>query len=160
MIPLVAAREMRHAEDRAVRALGVSTLLLMENAGRGAAQAVERALGGVTGRRVAVVCGKGQNGGDGFVVARHLACRGAAVTCWLAGQAEEGDRWLRGIAPGDDGLPGGYAAAVLGVEQVDHGSRVAERARIRENDMKSVGGQLVADARQASTNGGRRARRL
>jgi NAD(P)H-hydrate epimerase len=89
VIPLVAAREMRHAEDRAVRALGVSTLLLMENAGRGAAQAVERALGGVTGRRVAVVCGKGQNGGDGFVVARHLACRGAAVTCWLAGQAAQ-----------------------------------------------------------------------
>jgi NAD(P)H-hydrate epimerase len=61
----------------------------MENAGRGAAEVIARILGPVQGRRVVVVCGKGNNGGDGFVAARHLLLRGARVAVWLAGRAEE-----------------------------------------------------------------------
>ena len=68
------------------------SLLLMENAGRGAADLIERVLG-PTGRRVAVVCGKGSNGGDGFVVARHLAGRGASSPCGSsAGRRRPGGR--------------------------------------------------------------------
>jgi NAD(P)H-hydrate epimerase len=54
-------------------------VVLMENAGRGAVEVLERELlGGVArGKRVAVVCGTGNNGGDGFVIARHLIVRGA-----------------------------------------------------------------------------------
>jgi NAD(P)H-hydrate epimerase len=52
----------------------------MENAGRGVADVVERELGrGPRAPRVVVVCGSGNNGGDGFVVARHLVTRGHAV---------------------------------------------------------------------------------
>ena len=79
VIPLATAEEMRRADRRATERYGVPSLLLMENAGRGAADALERVLGPVRGRRVAVVCGKGNNGGDGFVVARHLLGRGARV---------------------------------------------------------------------------------
>ncbi len=53
---------------------GVSTLLLMENAGRGLARVVEERYGLGKGRkRILVMCHHGNNGGDGFVAARHLA---------------------------------------------------------------------------------------
>jgi len=89
MIRLATAAEMRRADRRVSEELGVPSLLLMENAGRGAVDAIERVLGPVRGRRVAIVCGKGSNGGDGFVVARHLAGRGGSVETWLIGRASD-----------------------------------------------------------------------
>ena len=62
--------------DRETRARGVSAELLMERAGRAVARAAIDLLGGTYGRRAVVVCGKGNNGGDGFVAARHLARAG------------------------------------------------------------------------------------
>jgi ADP-dependent NAD(P)H-hydrate dehydratase / NAD(P)H-hydrate epimerase len=89
VIPIATAEEMRRADRRATDRYGVPSLLLMENAGRGAVDALERVLGPVGGRRIAVVCGKGNNGGDGFVVARHLIGRGAHVSTWLVGRAAD-----------------------------------------------------------------------
>jgi hydroxyethylthiazole kinase-like uncharacterized protein yjeF len=79
--PLVlTAEQMRGADRGAVEALGVPSLLLMENAGRGVAElVVSRGAAGA----VAVVCGAGANGGDGFVIARHLARRGVAARVLL-----------------------------------------------------------------------------
>jgi ADP-dependent NAD(P)H-hydrate dehydratase / NAD(P)H-hydrate epimerase len=89
VIRLATAAEMRDADRRVTETYGVASLVLMENAGRGAADVIERVFGAARGRRVAVVCGRGNNGGDGFVVARHLAGRGAAVSVWLVGSASE-----------------------------------------------------------------------
>jgi NAD(P)H-hydrate epimerase len=89
VIPLATAEEMRRADRRATERYGVPSLLLMENAGRGAVDALEHVLGPVGRRRIAVLCGKGNNGGDGFVVARHLLGRGARVSAWLVGRAGE-----------------------------------------------------------------------
>jgi hydroxyethylthiazole kinase-like uncharacterized protein yjeF len=89
VIPLATAEEMRRADRRATERYGVPSLLLMENAGRGAVDALEQVLGPVGRRRIAVLCGKGNNGGDGFVVARHLLGRGARVSAWLEGRAGE-----------------------------------------------------------------------
>jgi NAD(P)H-hydrate epimerase len=61
--------QVRAVDRRAIEEFGVPAVVLMENAGRGAAELL-RALG-IHGR-VAVCCGKGNNGGDGFVIARHL----------------------------------------------------------------------------------------
>jgi len=69
-LPTVA--QMRDLERRASDDAGLPTLVLMENAGRATAQAVQRVLGGARSRRVVVVCGKGSNGGDGLCAARHL----------------------------------------------------------------------------------------
>ncbi|MDT7867239.1 MAG: NAD(P)H-hydrate dehydratase [Acidianus sp.] len=63
--------------------LGIPLLLLMENAGRAVADAVECYLGDVRGKKVVVYAGKGGNGGDAIVSARHLAARGADVTVYL-----------------------------------------------------------------------------
>jgi ADP-dependent NAD(P)H-hydrate dehydratase / NAD(P)H-hydrate epimerase len=66
--------------DRATQAGGVPAEALMERAGRAVARAAVDLTGGSYGRRAVVVCGKGNNGGDGFVAARHLARWGMAVT--------------------------------------------------------------------------------
>jgi NAD(P)H-hydrate epimerase len=77
-------REEVRALDRcAIERLGIPGVILMENAGRNAADAVAELLGRADGRSVAIVAGAGNNGGDGFVIARHLALRGAAVVTYL-----------------------------------------------------------------------------
>ena len=87
-LPLVLSREQMQAVDRgAVERTGLPSLILMENAGRGVAESVLRRLGASAGARrfaVCVVCGAGNNGGDGFVVARHLALAGVDVRVLLA----------------------------------------------------------------------------
>ena len=74
MLPIFTADEMRRVDQRAIRELGLPGVTLMENAGRGAAECIVDALPRLAlprrGARVAIVCGKGGNGGDGFVVAR------------------------------------------------------------------------------------------
>ncbi len=84
MLPVFTAEEMRRLDRRAIDALGIPGATLMENAGRGAAEEIARLLPrGGRGARVVVVCGKGGNGGDGFVVARRLKQSGARVAVWL-----------------------------------------------------------------------------
>ncbi len=70
---------MRTADRRTMDAFGLPGFALMETAGRGAADAIERSFGPVAGRALLVLAGRGNNGGDGLVVARVLAARGAAV---------------------------------------------------------------------------------
>ena len=81
--------DFRRIDRYAIETLGVPGVVLMENAGRGAADAIEVFLGGCAGRKVAIVAGAGNNGGDGFVIARHLAIRGAAVTTFLAASPDK-----------------------------------------------------------------------
>src|SRR4029077_17902216 len=100
--PLLTAAEMRAADAAATDRLGVPSLILMENAGRGIADVIRGEIEGGAGAAarggadVAIVCGAGNNGGDGFVAARHLARAGIAVRGALTGPAPKG----RGEAAG------------------------------------------------------------
>jgi ADP-dependent NAD(P)H-hydrate dehydratase / NAD(P)H-hydrate epimerase len=87
VIAVLSRAQMRAFDAHAIELCKVPSLVLMENAGRGAADVIERELlgGRAEGKRVALVCGTGNNGGDGFVVGRHLLARGARVEAWLAG---------------------------------------------------------------------------
>jgi len=80
--PILTAAEMRAAEERAIAA-GTPVELLMERAGAGAAEAIWRFAGPL---RTLVLCGPGNNGGDGYVIARLLAERGAKVEVAALGE--------------------------------------------------------------------------
>jgi NAD(P)H-hydrate epimerase len=67
-------RWVREVDRRAIEEYGMSGLVLMENAARGAADVIVRELDNRD--HVAIVCGKGNNAGDGFALARHLDARG------------------------------------------------------------------------------------
>jgi len=83
---MITSREMRALELNS-EYFGVSRLQLMENAGQGvAAEIASRFEPDKT--RIAVFCGLGGNGGDGFVAARHLTCLGFRVEVILAGRPE------------------------------------------------------------------------
>jgi hydroxyethylthiazole kinase-like uncharacterized protein yjeF len=85
MWPVFTADEMRALDTRAISSLGIPGPRLMANAGRGAADVIAREWAPIKGKRVVVLCGKGNNGGDGFVVARLLKAKGARVRVFLLG---------------------------------------------------------------------------
>src|SRR5204862_8208417 len=80
------AAQMREADRRTIQEIGIPSLVLMENAGRQAVAAMEATFSDLSDRRVAVLCGRGNNGGDGFVVARTLVQRGVGVSVFLLGR--------------------------------------------------------------------------
>lgn len=86
---IVTTQQMQAAE-KAADAAGLSYRDMMENAGQAVAQAILAEFD-VIGRPVVVLVGPGNNGGDGLVVARHLAQAGAAVTAYIWQRNTEGD---------------------------------------------------------------------
>ena len=86
---VLTAAEMRAVDQRTIEG-GLSGPLLMENAGRGVADCLGR-LG--SGGPVTICCGPGNNGGDGYVIARHLDLRGQAVRVlvWCSPDRIQGD---------------------------------------------------------------------
>ena len=91
---VLSAAQMREAEDRTITEVGIPLAVLMENAGREVVAAMARHLPELDHSRVAIICGQGNNGGDGLVVARVLAERGVAAEVYLAATAAD----LRGAA--------------------------------------------------------------
>ncbi|MEA3312465.1 MAG: NAD(P)H-hydrate epimerase, partial [candidate division WOR-3 bacterium] len=96
---------MRAIDKRATEGFGIPSLILMENAGRGVAETIEEYFE-PEGLSVLCVSGKGNNGGDGFVVARHLANSGAEVEVLLLGKIDElkGDALTNAAIAKDMGL--------------------------------------------------------
>jgi NAD(P)H-hydrate epimerase len=78
--------EVRRVDERAVRELGIPSVVLMENAGRNAAAVVLEEQARNAAGRVVVLAGTGNNGGDGFVVARHVANAGVPVAVVIVGE--------------------------------------------------------------------------
>ena len=83
------ADQMREADRRTIQDIGIASLVLMENAGRQVVAAIESLYPDLAERRIAIVCGKGNNGGDGFVVARTLHQRGFDVSVFVIGHLSE-----------------------------------------------------------------------
>jgi len=90
MLKLTSAAQMREMDRRTIEEFGVPSLVLMENAALRVVDVIAQRFGPLRGKRIAVVCGKGNNGGDGLAIARHLATRfGAEVSIGMVGNPSE-----------------------------------------------------------------------
>lgn len=123
--------EVREVDRRAIEVYGMSGLVLMENAGRGC---VDVLLPFGCRGPVAVVCGKGNNAGDGFVIARHLEIRGIATKVLPLGPPEE----LRGDAAANYAI---IAKSGLPIVDLSGESEVGERL-----SSELAGAEWIVDA--------------
>ena len=98
---------MREADRLTIEEIGVPSMVLMENAGRQVVVALEGRFSDLSERRVAVLCGRGDNGGDGFVVARTLKQRGVETEVFVIGTISdiEGDARRNLEILGQIGMP-------------------------------------------------------
>lgn len=80
---LVTASQMQDMDKKAIESFGIPGLILMENAGRGAVDFLLEKFEDLKIKKVAVIAGRGNNGGDGFVIARYLMEKGICVTTFL-----------------------------------------------------------------------------
>lgn len=90
MIPVALTEQMRECDRVTIKELGLPGIVLMENASRAAAAEAIRMLDdNPAGKKVIVFCGKGNNGGDGFAIARYLSNAGAEIELFLLGYVKE-----------------------------------------------------------------------
>jgi NAD(P)H-hydrate epimerase len=86
---LVTSSQMRNIDRKTIQGIGIPGLELMEKAGRGTAQVAREMLGDPENKVVVIFCGRGNNGGDGFVVGRYLSEWGAQVRFFLTARKNE-----------------------------------------------------------------------
>jgi len=91
MIKITSSEQMQNIDRQAIDGLGIPGLDLMEAAGRGVAEHIRDGIcdGQVTGWKIAIVCGRGNNGGDGYVCGRYLTEWGAIVSYYLLGKTSQ-----------------------------------------------------------------------
>ncbi len=77
------AEEMQELDRKAIETYRIPGIVLMENAGRGAAEVISKTFPDLHKRKIAIIAGKGNNGGDGFVIARYLLNHGIPVRVYL-----------------------------------------------------------------------------
>jgi hydroxyethylthiazole kinase-like uncharacterized protein yjeF len=142
--PILTAVAMRAAEQKAIDR-GASVEQLMERAGAGLAEAIHAFAGPLP---TLILCGPGNNGGDGYVAARHLAARGVPVRVAALGDQKEGaGAWARSQWPGGvETLGAGTASAALlvdalfgtGLKRGLQDSVCTELSRLRRASVVSV----------------------
>ncbi|HET9930117.1 MAG TPA: NAD(P)H-hydrate dehydratase [Polyangiaceae bacterium] len=132
MKPVFSRTQMRQFDQLASEKLRVPSIVLMENAGRGAVDVLLREFGEPSTLRVVVACGAGNNGGDGYVVARRLRLLGAKVEVWSAVAKER----LRGDAASN------YEAAERSLGAV----KALDDATLADFEKSLVSADVVVDA--------------
>lgn len=89
MQKVVTASEMQAIDHSTIDDFGIPGLVLMENAGLAVASLIHENIPDLLEKKVLIVCGKGNNGGDGFVIARHLFIDGVTVDVLLLGKRRQ-----------------------------------------------------------------------
>jgi hydroxyethylthiazole kinase-like uncharacterized protein yjeF len=83
MMKVATAEEMQELDRKAIETYRIPGIVLMENAGRGAAEVISETFPDLHKKKIAIIAGKGNNGGDGFVIARYLLNNGIPVRVYL-----------------------------------------------------------------------------
>lgn len=124
---ILTAAQMKEIDRRAIAELGIPGTVLMENAGIRVVEVLARAVEGFEAADVVVVAGKGNNGGDGFVVARHLHNMGLRPSVLLLASKDEvkGDAAVNLSIAGNMGIP---IAEVVSPEDWKHHRKALARA--------------------------------
>ncbi len=86
---VMSRNEVRAVDRWAIEEIGIPGLVLMENAGRSCAELIRAKLSDVKCPTVCVFCGTGNNGGDGYVIARHLLNTGFEVSIFICGDRQK-----------------------------------------------------------------------
>ncbi len=86
---VVTAAEMQTIDQQAIAEIGIPSLVLMENAGAAVVREIEQEFGDLTDKRCVILVGKGNNGGDGLVIARHLLNRDVKVKVFLLAEEDQ-----------------------------------------------------------------------
>lgn len=86
---IATAQQMRAIDEQAIKQYGIPEIVLMENAGVSVAKSVDQVIGKIGGKKICIFAGKGNNGGDGFVAARHLSNQGAKVKVYIIGDMQK-----------------------------------------------------------------------
>ena len=118
MRPVLTPAEMAEADRRTIAA-GTPVEVLMERAGRAVAWTVRRRCGGTYGKRVVIVCGKGNNGGDGLVAARVLRDWGVRVDLFELKDGVDHAACVRALARADVAVDAMYGTGFRGALQGD-----------------------------------------
>ncbi len=130
---VLTSQQMRDADRRTTDEIGIPSLVLMENAGRQVVASMEATFDDLASLHVAVICGKGNNGGDGFVVARVLSERGIDTSVFLVG--------VSGDVRGDARVNLGVLRA-LEIDVVE----IADAATWELQGSDVVGADIIVDA--------------
>jgi len=88
MQKIVSSAQMRRIDENAIKSIGVPGVVLMENAGIQVVNQIQKFCDGAFPEHIVIICGKGNNGGDGFVIARHLAGKDVDTSIVLLGDAD------------------------------------------------------------------------
>jgi len=114
--PVVTAKEMSGIDRFAIEKIGIPGMVLMENAGREVIAVIKEMLGAVENKNIIIFCGKGNNGGDGFVIARYLLNMAANVKIYLIGKIDE----VKGEAHSNLKILRSLGHKVLPVSSMEH----------------------------------------
>src|SRR5216684_4259089 len=118
---ILSAAEMREVDRFTTERFGVPSLLLMENAAARTVEATEKKFGGVADKRALIICGRGNNGGDGAAIARLLHNKGASVDVLLLGRVEDssGDAKTNFEAAREIAAAAGPSFRFVEIEKID-----------------------------------------
>ena len=126
---LMAKKQVRAVDSWAINTLGVPGVILMENAGRSCAELIKEKLKDIAHPKVCIFCGTGNNGGDGYVIARHLLNSGFEVVVVICGNRHK--------VKGD---------AKINLDILERLGRPIEQLNLRDGDVPAQVKAFAADA--------------
>ncbi|MHC4242081.1 MAG: NAD(P)H-hydrate epimerase [Planctomycetota bacterium] len=126
---LMTKDQVRAVDSWAINILGIPGVVLMENAGRSCAELIKEKLKAITEPKVCIFCGTGNNGGDGYVIARHLLNSGFKIIVVICGDRQK--------VKGD---------AKINLDILEKLDRSIEQINLKEDDVPARVKAFAADA--------------